>query len=74
MYFITDENGKEWEVTQLGVINTTRGYVAAGAMTEEDTVVDIGEKTVLEWDEWTKMGIRPIGVETMRNNPSIIKN
>jgi DNA polymerase I-like protein with 3'-5' exonuclease and polymerase domains len=73
-YFITDENGKEWEVTQLGVINTTRGYVAASAMTEEDTVVDIGEKTVLEWDEWTKEGISPIGVETMRNNPSIIKN
>lgn len=67
MYYITDESGKEWEVTELGVVNTQRGYVASGAVTEDDTIVNIGEKTVLEWDEWTAEGIDPIGIETMWN-------
>ena len=65
MIFITDENGKEWKVTQLGVINTNRGYVAALAVNENDSIVDIGEKTVLEWEEWCAENIDPIGIETM---------
>ena len=67
MYFVTDEKDKEWEVTELGVVNTLRGYVAAGAITEDDTVVDIGEETVLEYDAWKTKGIEPIGIETMWN-------
>ena len=68
MVYVTDENGKEWEVTELGVINTERGYVASGALTENDTIVDIGNKTVLEYDEWVEQGINPIGKETMIGN------
>ena len=58
-------NLKDFEVTQLGVINTTRGYVAALALTKDDKVVDIGDETVLEYDEWSSKGIDPIGIETM---------
>ena len=59
-------NGKEYWLTQLGVINTARGYVAALAVKADDTIVDIGDKTVLEWDEWSKEeSIVPIGLETM---------
>ena len=65
-------NLKDFEVTQLGVINTARGYVAALAVTRDDKIVDIGEETVLEWDEWTSKEIEPIGIETMwaRKTPS----
>lgn len=65
MYTITDDNGKDWKVTQLGVINTQRGYVAAAAIEENDSIVDIGNETVLEYDDWRSKGIKPIGVETM---------
>lgn len=58
-------NLKDFEVTQLGVINTARGYVAAMAVTKDDRIVDIGEETVLEYDEWSAKGIDPIGIETM---------
>lgn len=58
-------NLKDFEVTQLGVINTARGYVAAMALTKDDRIVDIGEETVLEYDEWSAKGIDPIGIETM---------
>lgn len=58
-------NLKDFEVTQLGVINTTRGYVAALALTKDDKIVDIGDETVLEYDEWSSKGIDPIGIETM---------
>lgn len=58
-------NLKDFEVTQLGVINTARGYVAALALTKDDKVVDIGDETVLEYDEWSSKGIDPIGIETM---------
>lgn len=58
-------NLKAFEVTQLGVINTARGYVAAMAVTKDDRVVDIGDETVLEYDEWSAKGIDPIGIETM---------
>ena len=62
---ITDENGKKWWITELGIINTERGYVAMKALTEDDTIVDIGEETTLEFDEWMAKGIKPIGMETM---------
>lgn len=58
-------NLKDFEVTQLGVINTARGYVAALALTKDDKIVDIGDETVLEYDEWSSKGIDPIGIETM---------
>lgn len=58
-------NLKDFEVTQLGVINTARGYVAALALTKDDKIVDIGEETVLEYDEWSSKGVDPIGIETM---------
>lgn len=58
-------NLKDFEVTQLGVINTTRGYVAALALTKDDKIVDIGDETVLEYDEWSSKGVDPIGIETM---------
>ena len=58
-------NLKDFEVTQLGVINTARGYVAALALTKDDKVVDIGDETVLEYVEWSSKGIDPIGIETM---------
>lgn len=58
-------NLKDFEVTQLGVINTVRGYVAALALTKDDKVVDIGDETVLEYDEWSSKGVDPIGIETM---------
>lgn len=58
-------NLKSFDVTQLGVINTARGYVAALALTKDDRIVDIGDETVLEYDEWSAKGIDPIGVETM---------
>ena len=59
-------NLKEYKVTQLGVINTERGYVAALAVNADtDRIVDIGEETVLEYDEWSAKGLDPIGVETM---------
>ena len=51
----------------MGVINTQRGYVASGALTEDDTIVNIGDKTVMEYDEWVAEGINPIGKETMIN-------
>ena len=35
------------------------------ALTEDDTIVDIGEETTLEYDEWMAKGIKPIGMETM---------
>lgn len=60
------DNGKEYWLTQLGILNTKRGYVAALALRDEDEVVDIGEKTVLEYDEWKDdETIKPIGIETM---------
>lgn len=58
-------NLKDFEVTQLGVINTTRGYVAALALTKDDKIVDVGDETVLEYDEWSSKGVDPIGIETM---------
>lgn len=58
-------NLKDFEVTQLGVINTARGYVAALALTKDDKIVDIGDETVLEYDEWSSKGVDPIGIETM---------
>lgn len=58
-------NLKDFEVTQLGVINTARGYVAALALTKDDKIVDIGDETVLEYDEWSLKGVDPIGIETM---------
>ena len=58
-------NLKDFEVTQLGVINTARGYVAALALTKDDKIVDIGDETVLEYDGWSSKGIDPIGIETM---------
>lgn len=59
-------NLKDFEITQLGVINTARGYVAALALTKDDKIVDIGEETVLEYDEWSKReDLVPIGLETM---------
>lgn len=58
-------NLKDLEVTQLGVINTTRGYVAALALTKDDKIVDVGDETVLEYDEWSSKGVDPIGIETM---------
>lgn len=58
-------NLKDFEVTQLGVINTARGYVAALALTKDDKIVDIGEETVLEYDEWSSKGVDLIGIETM---------
>lgn len=58
-------NLKDFEVTQLGVINTARGYVAALALTKDDKIVDIGDETVLEYDEWSSKGVEPIGIETM---------
>lgn len=58
-------NLKDFEVTQLGVINTARSYVAALALTKDDKIVDIGDETVLEYDEWSSKGIDPIGIETM---------
>jgi len=60
-------NLKDFEVTQLGVVNTARGYVAAMALTKDDRIVDIGDETVLEYDEWSAKGIDPIGIETMWN-------
>lgn len=68
MIFITDKvNNKEYEVTQIGCINTKRGYVAALAVTLDDEIVDIGEETVLEYDEWSSKGVDPIGIETLVN-------
>lgn len=62
---ITDETGKEWWITELGVINTQRGYVTMKALTEADTIVDIGPETTLEYEEWVEKGIKPIGMETI---------
>lgn len=57
--------GHVFEVTQLGVINTERGYVASLALNENDVIVET-EETVLEYDEWSKKGIDPVGIETMQ--------
>lgn len=69
MISIVDSNHpnlKDYELTQLGVINTERGYVAALAVDPDtDRIVDIGEETVLEYDDWSAKGLDPIGVETM---------
>lgn len=66
MLFITDnKKGTTYEVTQLGVVNTKRGYVAALAVTGDDELIDTD--TILEWDEWTAKDIDPIGIETMYN-------
>lgn len=66
MIFITDKiNNKDYEVTQIGCVNTKRGYVAALGVTLDDEIVDIGENTVLEYDEWSKNNIDPIAIQTI---------
>ena len=60
---ITDDSGKDWWITELGVINTQRGYVTMRALTEEDSIIDIGPGTTLEYEEWIAKGIKPIGME-----------
>ena len=65
MVFV-EADGKNFEVTQLGVIKTlNRGWVAALALKEDDDIDTAAENVVLEWDEWTSQGIDPVGVETM---------
>lgn len=65
--FKDKDSGHVYEVTQLGVISTNRGYVAALAVDlDNDWITDCGEETVLEYDEWSAKGIDPIGVETMQ--------
>lgn len=65
MIFITDKiHNKDYEVTQIGCINTKRGYVAALAVTLDDEIVDVGEDTVLEYDEWSSKGVDPVGIST----------
>lgn len=65
MYFITDDKGKEWKATSLALVNTERGYVIATDLKEDDTIVDIGKDTILEYDEWHAKGIKaPLGIET----------
>ena len=63
--FKVNENGHTYEVTQLGVISTNRGYVAAMAVDPEKDWITECEDTVLEWDEWTAKDIKPLGIETM---------
>lgn len=66
---VEDENGKEFSGTDIDAINTTEGYKLFIALTEEDTIVDIGDKTVVEYEEWfdkwKKEGVKPLGTEKL---------
>lgn len=65
MIFITDKvTGKQFEVTQLGVIKTARGYATPLNLNLEDTIID-SDETVLEFDEWSSQGIDPLGIESL---------
>lgn len=66
MVIIKDKiNQKDYKITQIGCINTQRGYVAALKYTLDDRIVDIGEDTTLEYEDWVKKGIDPIGIDSM---------
>lgn len=65
MIFITSQTGIKYEVTQLGIVLTKRGYVAALALSENDELIE-NENTILEWNEWNNQeDIKPIGIETI---------